>query len=145
MEVNKENIRRAMLETVGQWEFYWKICKKNGGDTIIHPQNFEYSEGDMIFINLQVGYPHELAFGHYCYVLKDMGCKLLVIPATSSRGDRKIYEMDIINETGVSRLQFGDVRTVDKQRIDSRRDPIKVLTPKASIMREYIKILGGEI
>lgn len=144
MEVNRENIKRAIKETLLQWDFYWKICEKNGGrDIVIYPHNFEYLEGDMIYINLQVGFPHELAFGHYCYVLKDMGYKLLVIPTTSSRGDRNDYEMDIINEIGVSRLQFSDVRTVDKQRIDARKKPIKVLTPRKSIMNKYIEIIGG--
>lgn len=29
MEVNKENIKRAMLETVGQWEFYCYPCEED--------------------------------------------------------------------------------------------------------------------
>ena len=142
MEVNINNIKRAMSETLKQWNFYWQMCDKNGYDTFICPKDLEFEEGDMVYVNLQVGYPHELAFAHWCYVVKDMGPKMLVIPAATPRGSRSEYEMDIINEIGVSRLQLSDIRTVDKQRIDKRKDPIRVLTPRKSIMRTLYDIIG---
>ena len=37
----------------------------------------------MAYFNIGRGFPKELMDGHWCYILKDLGYKALVIPSTS--------------------------------------------------------------
>lgn len=148
MENNEVNIKRALNETWGQWGYYWEQCKKQGEDVVLSPRNFKYCEGDIIYIQLQVGYPHEMTFGHWCYVVKDLYNKVLIIPTTHCEGDVvEKYEMDIpVVMDGIptfSRLQFSDIRTVDKQRIDSRKGVVEVCHKKESIIERLKEFIGG--
>ena len=100
-------------------------------------------EHKLIYINLGRGFPKELMDGHWCYVLKDYGCKLLVIPSTSIKNDSKFnseYDMDIFSEDVEkeevikSRLCITDMRTIDIQRIDKRKKYKKVITKRKEII-----------
>lgn len=149
MEVNRENLKRCFEETWGQWEFYWKKKKENGGnDVVITPKNFDYDEGDMIYIQLQAGFPHEMCFGHWCYIVKKEKNKLFVIPSIhSENNENNKYEYDIVTEDyleGVllSRLSMTDARWVDVQRIDSRKGTRKVHTPKQYILGKFKESVG---
>lgn len=148
MENTEENIKRALNETWGQWGYYWKQCAKMGGDVVLFPRGFKYREGDMVYVQLQAGYPHEMTFGHWCYVVKDLYNKILIIPTTHCEGAAvEKYEMDIpVVMDGIptfSRLQFSDIRTVDKQRIDPRKGAVEVCCKKEPIVERLKEFIGG--
>ena len=84
--------------------------------------------------------------GHWCYVLKDMGYKMLVVPCTSIKKDstpaNPIFEKDIKIKTDTHithcRIQLSDIRSVDIQRLDLRKSFYQVLTSREDII-EFIE------
>ena len=82
--------------------------------------------------------------GHWCYVLKDLGYKMLIIPCTSIKGSQvnPEFEMDIDVVMGgkktQSRLQLSEIRCVDMQRLDLRKPFCDVLTSHDKIIK-YVK------
>ena len=81
--------------------------------------------------------------GHWCYVLKDMGYKMLVIPCTSIKKDstpaNPAFEKDIKIKTDTHitthcRIQLSDIRSVDIQRLDLRKAFYQVLTSREEIL-----------
>lgn len=95
----------------------------------------------LAYFNIGRGFPKELMDGHWCYVLKDLGYKVLVIPCTSIKEDSSEvnpdFEMDIEikmrRKITHCRIQLSDIRAIDMQRIDLRKPFIKVLTKKEQI------------
>lgn len=136
----------AMIHLTSQiYYFYHHIAKDGPSDNVFYCRNFQSLEHRMIYINLGRGFPKELMDGHWCYVVKDYGCKILVIPSTSIKADSVYdtnFDMDIIskdkNKTYKSRLCITEMRTVDIQRIDIRKEHKIVITPKNKI-KEFIK------
>lgn len=95
----------------------------------------------MAYFNIGRGFPKELMDGHWCYVLKDFGTKMLIIPCTSIKEDShkaSEYELDIqvkIRDYMIkSRMQISDMRVVDLQRLDVRKRFCDVLTNKDEII-----------
>ena len=100
----------------------------------------------MVYINLGRGFPKELMDGHWCYVLRDMGAKIMIIPSTSIKEDSifdERYDMDIkskvLNKKLVSRLCISEIRTVDVQRIDKRKKFMNVITNRKEII-QFVKM-----
>lgn len=107
------------------------------------------TEHQIIYVSLCRGFPKELYDGHWCYVLKHSGTKLLVIPITSikdcSSPEEKSYYFDIQEEGNVEvRLRFDEMRTVDKMRVVTKDKPYRqVVTPREMIeskLMEYLKL-----
>lgn len=99
----------------------------------------------MAYFNIGRGFPKELMDGHWCYVLKDFGSKMLIIPCTSIKEDSpapSAYELDISSRirkyTIKSRMQVSDMRVVDIQRLDMRKRFCEVITDRKEI-ENYIK------
>lgn len=131
-------------------EYQRHMTRVKGKTVNIVPKNIDdISVGDMVYIQLEVGYPFEIWYGHWCYILKDTGSKFLVIPSTSDHGceDEK-YDMKIDTVIGgeitASILSLSDMRFVDKQRVDQRRAIGKVLTPKSEIRKRVFEFLKEE-
>lgn len=88
----------------------------------------------LAYINIGRGFPKELMDGHWCYILKDMGNKMLVIPTVSIKNTsiNEEYEIDIDiiknKKHQKSRLQLSDIRSIDIQRIYESKGYIKVTT-----------------
>lgn len=104
----------------------------------------------MAYFNIGRGFPKELMDGHWCYVLKDFGSKMLVIPCTSIKEDSPEateYELDIrakIRKYPIrSRMQLSDMRVVDLQRLDIRKRFCNVITDKKEIERVITRIEGS--
>ena len=102
----------------------------------------------MVYVNLDVGFPHEMCFGHWCYVVKKFRDKMLVIPSTSVKDDCTVStEMDIrvvINgKKTKSRLNFSELRTVDKMRIDPRKYVAKPQVSLCFIKYKLKEFIGG--
>ncbi|MCR1960745.1 hypothetical protein CWE04_05135 [Thomasclavelia cocleata] len=98
----------------------------------------------MAYFNIGRGFPKELMDGHWCYILKDLGYKMLIIPCTSIKETKANpeFEMDIEvlinNKKTKSRLQLSEIRCVDTQRIDLRKTFADVLVERDCIT-EFIK------
>ena len=99
-------------------------------------------EHQLAYFNIGRGFPKELMDGHWCYVLKDLGYKMLVIPSTSIKNTSKTchpnFELDIeVKMNGklvTSRIQLSDIRSIDVQRLDLRKSFCNVLTPRDDII-----------
>lgn len=132
--------------------FYGHIAKNKDSSNTVYKLKVPVYEHQLVYINLGRGFPKEIMDGHWCYVLKNVGCKLIVIPTTSIKEDSSyndIYDMDIISvftnsisEVKTSRLSFSDIRSVDIQRIDERKARANVLTDRQEIMEVVRKFLG---
>lgn len=117
----------------------------NTDDTFYHV-NRRPLEHQLAYFNIGRGFPKELMDGHWCYVLKDLGYKMLVIPSTSIKNNSKEchpnFELDIevfMNGKYVkSRIQLSDIRSIDVQRLDLRKNFCKVLTPRTTIL-EFVR------
>ncbi len=95
-------------------------------------------EHQLIFVQLGRGYTKEMHDPHWCYVLKDYGSKLFVVPTTSIKEDSSPahapYEYDIEEESGVKcRLHFDEARPIDKMRIFTNRPYREVKTERSEI------------
>lgn len=124
--------------------FYDVIAKGGNADRIKYRRENQSLEHKLVYINLGRGFPKEIMDGHWCYVLKDMNLKLLVIPTTSLKDDsifNELYDMDIQtkgkykNMKSISRLSLSDMRVVDAQRIDKRKPMREVITERNKILR----------
>lgn len=146
MEVTKENLEYAYKHTFSQWDFYWRYS--NNDPRWAYNPPIEFHEGDMVYVNLDVGFPHEMCFGHWCYVVKKFRNKILVIPSTSVKDDCTVStEMDVrvvINgKKTKSRLNFSELRTVDKMRIDPRKSVAKPQVSLCFIKYKLKEFIGG--
>ena len=105
----------------------------------------------MAYFNIGRGFPKEIMDAHWCYVLKDFGSKMLVIPCTSIKEDSpeaSFYELDIdvrIRRYYIkSRMQLSDMRCVDIQRLDLRKRFCNVVTSREEIERFIKENVFGE-
>ena len=122
---------------------YCNLAKDKDPEQIVYKISKKPRINQMAYVNIGRGFPKELMDGHWCYIVKDMGVKAIVIPSTSIKNESKtinpFYEMDIIvkdkDEIETSRLQLSDMRTIDYQRIDFRKEFYTVLTPRKQIMK----------
>lgn len=122
--------------------FYRDVAKNSESDNIYYKVRNYPKEHDLIYVNLGRGFPKELMDGHWCYVVKNYGHKLLVIPSTSIKEDSSFnaeFDLDIIsrfdNYVKMSRLSITDIRCIDLQRIDERKKRAEVLTDRKEILR----------
>ena len=100
----------------------------------------------LAYVQLGGGYPKELRGPHWCYVLKNIGQKLTVIPATSVKENsgpaREPYEFDIQEDDGmIGRLHFDDMQSIDKMRVLETRPYKEVITPREEILEAYRRYL----
>ena len=103
----------------------------------VNPQVYQ-----LFYVQLGGGYAKELRGPHWCYVLKEEGQKLTVIPATSIKENsgtaREPYELDIQEDDGIiGRLHFDDIRSIDKMRVLEQKPYKSVITPKEEILKAY--------
>lgn len=105
------------------------------------------SEHQLVYVNLCRGFPKELYDGHWCYLLKHCGTKLLVIPTTSIKESSSIDEQDYyfdIEETDncQSRLRFDEIRMIDKMRVVTKDKPYRdVKTDRKVIEEKFMNFL----
>jgi len=133
----------SLLHQTRQLEyFYCHLVKENEKES---DETFYYverrpREHQLAYYNIGRGFPKELMDGHWCYVLKDFGYKMVIIPCTSIKDTEcnPDFEKDIVvkmyGKKTKSRIQISDIRSVDIQRLDIRKPFCKVLTNKNEIM-----------
>lgn len=136
----------ALNHQISQLVYFYKdIAKNKSTERIFYKTKMHIKEHELVYINLGRGFPKEMNDGHWCYIIKNYGYKLLVIPTTSIKEDSQynpLYDMDIVtkldNHITKSRLSITDIRCVDIQRIDERKNIGKVLTKRIEI-NKFIK------
>lgn len=132
--------------------FYDFLVKKQGNNpskTFYRPKK-RPKEHQIAYFNLTRGFPKELYDVHWCYVFKDFGCKLLVIPTTSVKEDSKpcnpLYEKDIqikdFTNGKISRLHIDDTRVVDLQRLIEDKGIYDIETNRKDINAFFAKSLN---
>jgi hypothetical protein len=138
-----EKYSYALLHQTSQLEYFYCHLVKDGDcdQTFYHIHKRPHVH-DLAYFNIGRGFPKELMDGHWCYVLKDMGYKMLVIPCTSIKSTSSPanpqFEKDIKIKTethiAFSRIQLSDIRSIDIQRLDLRKPFYEVLTERKEIM-----------
>ncbi|POO87857.1 hypothetical protein [Clostridium sp. 3-3] len=182
-EKNKENIYKIMwgichqmeiLQSTGRYDvdallyslsyqlkqlnfFYKDLIDKEGtndANKTYYNLSPNPTEHQIIYVSLCRGFPKELYDGHWCYVLKHSGTKLLVIPITSikdcSSPEEQSYYFDIQEEGNIKvRLRFDEMRTIDKMRVMTKDKPYKnVITQRTVIenkLMEYLQLTNFPI
>ena len=132
----------ALVHQTFQLEYFYCYLAKDGNtsQTFYHVYK-RPGMHQLAYFNIGRGFPKELMDGHWCYVLKDMGYKMLVIPCTSIKKDSsKVnpnFEKDIQfymdDHIDQCRIQLSDIRAIDIQRLDLRKPFYRVLTPKEEV------------
>lgn len=137
---------QSLLQMTKELEFFY--CKKAKGknpDHIYYYLNRRPMEHSLAYFNLSRGYPKELMDGHWCYVIKDFGVKMLIVPCTSLKEGSKDVDgrfqkdIEIIceNKHMNVRLQITDMRCVDVMRLDERKPFYQVVNQQEEIY-DYI-------
>lgn len=137
---------------VGQLNyFYDKLTPSQTGDpstTIYTPKKIPRVH-QLAYFNLTRGFPKELYGGHWCYIFKYFKSKFVIIPTTSvkptSLPPNPEFQMDIkvkdFKNGYLTRLQIGDIRTVDIQRLYYSKGFYDVLTDREEVLEGINKIL----
>ncbi len=144
-----EKYTYSLLHQTIQLEFFYchlvKDKEKECDETFYYVDK-RPREHQLAYFNIGRGFPKELMDGHWCYVLKDLGYKMIIIPCTSLKGDEDECNPDFEKDIDVkmyrrkthSRLQLSDIRSVDVQRIDLRKRFCRVITRREEIL-DFIK------
>lgn len=133
-------------QTIQLEYFYCHLVRNNDGqiDQTFYHVIRRPNEHQLAYYNIGRGFPKELMDGHWCYLLKDLGHKMLVIPCTSLKGTdcnpdfEKDIDIKMYGRITKSRIQLSDIRSVDIQRLDLRKPFCDVLTDRNEIM-DFIK------
>lgn len=130
--------------------FFNHLVKKQGGDkdNTYYKLSPRPKEGQVAYVNIGRGYPKELQDGHYCYILKDFGAKMAIIPTTSVKDGSQYnpdFEFDIklngFQNDLKTRMQITDMRVVDVQRINKKKGYYNVETDRVDIEAAVKKVL----
>lgn len=151
--------KRGFLEDlnyhVGQIKyFYDELTPNQTGDpstTFYRPKQLPKVH-QIAYFNLTRGFPKELYGGHWCYIFKYFKTKFVIIPTTSVKIDSlppdKEFQMDIevknFTNQYITRLQIGDMRTVDIQRLYPAKGFYDVITDRELIADNVSRILLEE-
>lgn len=121
--------------------FYDKLVPKQSKDPgkTFYELKPRPKEHQLIYVNLTREFPKELYDPHYCYVLKDCGCKFIVVPTTSIKENspkcNEKYELDIeIVGGNPCRLNIDDIRVIDFMRIVAYKGYSDVATERKMIL-----------
>lgn len=135
-----------MFQTSQLAFFFCQLVKDHNVDHTFYHVHHKPKIHTLAYFNIGRGYPKELQDGHWCYVLKDFGYKMLIVPCTSikenSSAINENFEMEIEtmyhHEKMHCRMQLSDMRMVDLQRLDERKPIYEVCTNKEDI-KSFIK------
>ena len=137
-----EKFGHSLIHLTSQLEyFYCHLARQtNSIDQTYYRVHNRPKVHQLAYFNIGRGFPKELMDGHWCYIVKDLGYKMLVIPCTSVKSEscNPDFEMDIKikmnNEYTTSRIQLSDIRAIDMQRLDLRKEYCQVLTSHEKII-----------
>lgn len=130
--------------------FYGTLAKKypeKDPSRVFYDLKVNPHEHQLVYVQLGCGYAKETRAPHWCYVLKNVGQKMTVIPVTSvkeySGPARAPFELDIEEEDGIiGRLHFDDIRSIDKMRVIETKGYKEVNTSEEEIIAAYRTYMG---
>lgn len=154
---NTYNLVTQLGYWIGQLEYFYNELVDKQTPNVLFPDPSKVyfhpkqrpKEGQIAYFNLTYGFPKELYSGHYCYIVKDYGSQLVIIPTTSvkptSAPCNKDYEFDILVKDFVNmlptRMQITHIRSVDLQRLNPSKGFFDVTTPRTKILGEIQRII----
>lgn len=135
----------SLKHLTSQLEYFYCHLVPNGtgqSSSTFYHLHYRPKIHELAYFNIGRGFPKELMDGHWCYILKDLGYKMLVVPCTSIKENSKPchphFEMDIDvmmdHKKTQSRIQLSDIRSIDIQRLDVRKKFCEVLTQRQAIL-----------
>lgn len=140
----------SFITQIGQLDYFHRHI---GKDNFYYPK-IRPKEGQIACFQLLVGFPKEIKGRHWCYILKDLGCKMLVIPVCSVKAENLnsgdlnqspyIEYIDVVFSEYIKstvKMSYSDMRTVDIQRLDIRRPFAECLKPREEIAEKLIEII----
>lgn len=140
----------AMVYQTGQLDYYYSNFKQ-GED---YMPRIRPLEGQVAYINLTCGFPKELEGGHWCYIVKDIGCKMFVIPVCSVKADsiknndlsksEYVDYVDVYFDSSihtVAKISYSDARMVGVQRIDQRKPYGTVKISREHIIGRFSELM----
>ena len=136
---------KDMKYEIGQLKFFYNNVTRNqtgNPSTSFYKPKLKPESHQLAYFNLTQGFPKELRGGHWCYVLKHVKSKYIIIPCTSVKDDSSLpdpeYQMDIeidgFPNDKKARLQFSDIRAVDAQRLYVDRGIYDIITDRSKII-----------
>lgn len=137
---------------IGQLKFFYNnVTRQQTGNpsTSFYKPKIKPESHQLAYFNLTQGFPKELRGGHWCYIVKQVKSKFIVIPCTSVKDDSTPadpeYQMDIeidgFPNGKKARLQLSDIRAVDAQRLYSTRGLYDIVTEKGIILNSVFDAL----
>lgn len=148
-----EALQESWYHQVVQLNYFYNLCERNNSQ----PDNTYYKlkqvpkKHQLAYFNIGRGFPKELMDGHWCYILKIVGCKAIVIPTTSlKKGTNDTYRktiksMDMQDKsTYLSSMSYSEIRAIDLQRLDVRKTFLDVITPRGEIITALKKFMFDE-
>lgn len=141
---------RDMAYEVEQIKFFYNnVTKNQTGDpsTSYYKPKVKPHEHQIAYFNLTQGFPKELRGGHWCYIVKAMKSKFLVIPCTSVKETSPLIDPDLQLDIEISdfenerktRLQFSDMRAIDNQRLYVAKGVYDVITERNTILNSCME------
>jgi hypothetical protein len=144
---NTDKVLQGLNHQLAQLDFFYnKLVPGQGGDANKTYYNISPrpKEHQLIYVNLNRGYPKEIFDVHYCYVVKDFGAKFIVIPTTSIKPTTSVndaYEMMIEEADGTPcLLNFDEIKAIDPMRIAKGKPYRDVKTPRKDIVGKFSEI-----
>ena len=136
-DYNIESYCDHLIYHLNQLNYYYKFIKNKN-----YKLKMKINAHDLIYVNFGKGFPKEIMDGHWCYVLRNYGDKLLVVPCTKAQSTInynekykfKITVLDKDNQYLEFFLQLTDLRGIDIQRIYSKKGKKTVITEKEEIL-----------
>ncbi|MCD7894437.1 MAG: hypothetical protein LUG60_12185 [Erysipelotrichaceae bacterium] len=124
----------SILQQTKQLEYYY--CHQEN----LHMWKIPHFH-QLAYFNIGRGFPKEIMDGHWCYVVKNLGDKMLVIPCTSIKDNKHINNKNekyigirYYNRIGYCCMHLSDIRAIDIQRLDLRKPIYQVITPRKEII-----------
>lgn len=156
---DKEGFVYQLDYLVGQLHYFYNVIvpKQTPTDEIPNPSRAYFypkparpKEGQVAYFNLTRGFPKELYDGHYCYILKDLKTRFLVVPTTSVKTDSRdpdpSVEFDIkldgFPNDKATRFHVDGMRSLDVQRVNPLKGFYNPITPQEDVLKSIFMRLG---
>lgn len=147
-----ETLQESWYHQVCQLNYFYGLCERlnRHPDDMIYQLKQTPKKHQLAYFNIGRGFPKELMDGHWCYILKIIGCKAIVVPTTSLKKEtnntyrKTIKSISHDKRTYLSSMSFSELRTIDLQRLDVRKTFLDVTTPRDEIISALKEFMFDE-
>lgn len=143
----------SLIHQTKTLDFYYRNLK-DGKNIETYKTDRPVREGDVVYVNLTRGYPMEQYDGHWCYVVRNFGYKIFIIPLCSVKAEalnsgnistcRFNMYVNVVfdkNIKSVAKMSFSDMKSVDILRVDTRKRYGRLEISHERIMEKINQIL----